>query len=457
MDLDYPSTHDEFLSALRSMSLGKAGGESGILPEMIVYGGQNLHRRILRLMHLVWKEGTVVVEWRNATVVPIPKKGNLHVCDNWRGISLLDVVGKLFARVLQDRLQVTAEEILPESQAGVRRGRGCMDMIFVVRQLIEKSIEHDSPLCALFIDLRKAYDSIPRPALWTLLQRIGIPPTMLSVIRSLHDGMEVNIRVEGGETNTINVNNGLRQGCTLAPVLFNVYFSAVVSHWRSLCPDAGIPVRHKSGRKLVGDRTAKSHLQSCNIRETQFADDAAVFTTSQDDCEDAAHQFIQCASRWGLTVSIPKTKVMSVNTPVSIPIRMRDAQIEPVDQFTYLGSVMHRDGLASHDVGNRIAKASRAFGSLRVPIFQNTFLSLRCRQQVYLAVVLSTLLYGLEAWTTKARDLRRLNVFHRHCIHVIIGVDHRQQWDDRITSATLARTLGVPDDISCIIRERRLH
>ena len=48
----------------------------------------------------------MVVEWRNATVVPIPKKGNLHVCDNWRGISLLDVVGKLFARVLQDRLQV---------------------------------------------------------------------------------------------------------------------------------------------------------------------------------------------------------------------------------------------------------------------------------------------------------------------------------------------------------------
>ena len=60
MDLDSPPTHDEFLSALRSMSLGKAGGESGILPEMIVYGGQNLHRRILRLMHVVWKEGTVV-------------------------------------------------------------------------------------------------------------------------------------------------------------------------------------------------------------------------------------------------------------------------------------------------------------------------------------------------------------------------------------------------------------
>ena len=55
----------------------------------------------------------MVKDWKDATILPIPKKGNLQVCDNWRGISLLDVVGKLFARVIQERLQVIAEEILP--------------------------------------------------------------------------------------------------------------------------------------------------------------------------------------------------------------------------------------------------------------------------------------------------------------------------------------------------------
>jgi len=65
--------------------------------------------------------------------VPIPKKGSLKVCDNWRGISLLDVVGKVLGRVIQDKLKMIAEDVLPDSQCGFRTGRGCIDMIFVAR------------------------------------------------------------------------------------------------------------------------------------------------------------------------------------------------------------------------------------------------------------------------------------------------------------------------------------
>ena len=83
-------------------------------------------------------------EWVDAITVPIPKKGNLHCCDNWRGIALLDVAGKLVARVVQNRLQVLAERELPESLCGFRQGRGCTDMIFMVRQLAEKAIEHQT-------------------------------------------------------------------------------------------------------------------------------------------------------------------------------------------------------------------------------------------------------------------------------------------------------------------------
>ena len=67
-------------------------------------------------MQDVWRDGEVVADWENAVVVPVPKKGDLQCCDNWRGISLLDVAGKLFARIVQDRLQRIADHILPESQ-----------------------------------------------------------------------------------------------------------------------------------------------------------------------------------------------------------------------------------------------------------------------------------------------------------------------------------------------------
>ena len=109
------------------MKKGKAGGKTEILPELLLYGGAELRDRLLQLLQDVWASK------KDAVIVPIPKKGDLRECDNWRGISLLDVAGKVFARVIQERLQVIANDILPESQCGFRKGRGCTDMIFAAR------------------------------------------------------------------------------------------------------------------------------------------------------------------------------------------------------------------------------------------------------------------------------------------------------------------------------------
>ena len=81
---------------------------------------------------------------------------DLKQCDHWHGISLLDVIGKVLGRIVQGRLQVIAEKILPESQSGFRKGRGCADMIFDARQLVEKAREHGESLYVLFVQLRKA-------------------------------------------------------------------------------------------------------------------------------------------------------------------------------------------------------------------------------------------------------------------------------------------------------------
>ena len=125
------------------------------MPQLIVHcTGAELIDRLLQLTQRVWQEGTVVEDGRDAEIVPIPKKGNLKLCDNWRGISLSDVVGKVFARILQEWLQKLAEKVLPE--CGLRKGRGCVDMIVAARQLLEKCREHDDVLFVLFLDLKKA-------------------------------------------------------------------------------------------------------------------------------------------------------------------------------------------------------------------------------------------------------------------------------------------------------------
>ena len=90
-------------------------------------------------------------------------------------------------------------------------------------------------LLTLFVDLCKVYDSVPRETLLQVLQKYCVPPVMLALIRSCHDGMTAVVRVSDGTTGDTNVRNGLRQECTMAPVLFNLYFAAMAACWRSHC------------------------------------------------------------------------------------------------------------------------------------------------------------------------------------------------------------------------------
>ena len=208
--------------------MGKAGGMNGLLPDVLKCCGGALLDYILTFFQTVQEVRCVPSEWRDALLVPVPKKGDLSCYDNWRGISLLDVMGKLFARVLNDRLQLVVEEAVSDLQCGFRAGRGCVDMTFCVRQLVEKAIEHNTKLFLLFVDLRKAYDSVLRAALWCTLQKYGVPDVMIELIRSLHDGMSATVTVGGGRFEPFLVQNGLHQECTIAPTLFILYFGLVI-------------------------------------------------------------------------------------------------------------------------------------------------------------------------------------------------------------------------------------
>ena len=115
---------------------------------------------------------------RDAKIITLYKnKGDRSDCNNYRGISLLSIVGKVFARVVLARLQVLAERIYPESQCGFRAERSTVDMIFSVRQLQEKCREQQMPLYIAFIDLTKAFDLVSRKGLFQLLKKIGCPPS----------------------------------------------------------------------------------------------------------------------------------------------------------------------------------------------------------------------------------------------------------------------------------------
>ena len=463
-ELEEPPSKEELLRAILKIKNGKASGEHGILPEMLKAAshGDEFMSRLLDLVHDVWKLGSVPGDWRDAILIPIPKKGDLSNCDNWRGISLLDIVGKAVARVLQDRLQKIAEDELPESQCGFRKGRGCTDMIFVVRQLVEKSWEHNSKAFFSFIDLKKAYDSVPREALWLALGKLGVPDLIVGLIKSFHQDMRARIRLDGTMMEGIDVWNGLRQGCCMAPVLFNLYTCLVVERWLSKVEGnegVGIIAHYKLDQRLFRRYIKNASVQW--ITECLFADDGALLASTRSGAECAVVNYQQVSKDFGLTVSIPKTKHMVTGRLVDEsdkePIILVGGDIEAVDEFPYLGSLITSSGRMDMDIDRRIAQASKAFGALRKAVFLDRNLSLSTKRRIYTACVLSVLLYGAECWTPLVKHYRKLNTFHHRCIRIILGITNRQQWFQHITMAEVRRRWGDTMTMNSRVALKRLE
>jgi len=182
----------------------------------------------------------------------------------------------------------------------------------------------------------------------------------------------------------------------------------------------------------------------------------ALYAVTRQAVERVAVTFVTIAAGWGLTVSLEKTKMMSLGCPEgNLPIPLESGEIAVVDNFTYLGSNMTNDSEVANKVSTRLGKAARAFGCLRSSIFDNRSLSVQIKRGVYRAVVMSTLLYGSETWAVKSPSIRRLEGFHNRCVRVIMGVSKTRQWKERITSRELAGWFGITENMADIIRKHR--
>jgi len=135
--------------------------------------------------------------------------------------------------MLQRLLTHVVNIIMPESQCGFRRNRSTIDMVFVARLLQEKCCEQHSSLYPAFIDLTKAFDTVNRTLLWGILSKFGCTPQFLAVLRKFHDGMPARVVLGGLESDPFMVNVGVKQGCVLAPVIFNLFLVAITLLFRN--------------------------------------------------------------------------------------------------------------------------------------------------------------------------------------------------------------------------------
>eukprot|EP00795_Rhopilema_esculentum_P016084 gene16084-7436_t len=244
LDVDLnPITEREVEKAIKSLKINKAPGLDQISAEIIKNGGAVLKEWLTGLLNQCWEKECVPQEWKKGAIVKLPKKGSLNDCNNWRGITLLSIPGKVFCIVMLNRLKRAVDKLLREEQPVFCDGRSCIDQILTLRNIIKQSIEHQRQLLLNFVDFitsfhhkvtnsvdfKKAFDSVHRESLWKIAASYGIPPRFINIFKNLYDGSTCCVKTESGTTDFFSIETGVCQGCFLSPFLFTLVIDFVMS------------------------------------------------------------------------------------------------------------------------------------------------------------------------------------------------------------------------------------
>lgn len=443
MKLDEPLQQSEVNLAIKQQQNKRAAGIDAIPGELIKYGGKELHSVLWTLFDRMWKEELVPRSFKVSRIRALYKnKGDRSDCNSYRGISLLSVPGKIFARILLNRLLTLSENVLPESQFGFRPNRGTCEAIFSLRQLQEKSREQGRHLYLCFVDLEKAFDSVPREALWLVLTKIGCTEKFVRLLRLLHDDMECCVSVDNEQSNFFPVTCGVKQGCVLAPTLFALYFAVVVQAVLQTAP-GGVRIRYRmdSGVFNLARFKARTKVSHAVITEIMYADDLCFVTECPDSLQQLMSSFHESCQRFGLKISVKKTEVMCVDIRgrETLSIKLGEDELKQVDKFRYLGSTLTSKCDLDAEVNSRIAAAAAAFGKLDSKVFCSHDLKLTTKISVYMAIVLPNILYSAETWTVYSRHIRMLDQFHLRCLRKILNI----RWSDRVRNTEVLRRANV--------------
>ena len=287
-------TEEELEFGLRRLKKNKSEDMDGIIGEFLKYGGENLKMMLLRLFNDMLLNAWVPEEWLKSRVKLIYKGGgkSRQEISSYRPIAIVSVLSKLFCSILAKKLKDWQENegILSEEQNGFREGRSTLDNLYILRMLVDNVRKKNGSVYVQFLDLEKAFDSVDRKKLLGRLNDLNVNESMVSVIKSMYEGNFVKLNLGEIESRWIKNNVGVRQGCTLSPVLFGLFIDELLVRIKS----SGIGIR-------MGER-----LISC----LGFADDIMIVSENGEDLQSLFNVCEKYEQDWKLKFSADKCKIM---------------------------------------------------------------------------------------------------------------------------------------------------
>ena len=388
-ELDGRFSVEELQAVLKRLKNGKAAGVDDIIAEWLKHGGERMTYALWVMVNSAWATEKCPQEWGKGAICLLYKDGDKRDPLNYRGITLLSVVGKVFAALVNVRLMqhCEMEERLVDEQAGFRAGRACVDQIFILNEVLTSRRRKGLKTFCCFVDVKKAYDRVWRDGLWAALWQKGVRGKMWRVIKNYYDQVESCVYVNGGQTEWFEVNVGVRQGCVLSPILFAIFIDALAREIK----DLGFGVDVDGGEKLA---------------LLLYADDIVLVAESERELQEMMCTVQKFCHEWRMELNRKKTKVVVFGTDglAGTKIKWDDGEIEEVEEYKYLGLLFVKQGWKKAKE-TMVRKAKRAMLLAGSMVVRGGNMSVKAQINMWNALIRPHLEYGAEVMNTE-RDFK---------------------------------------------------
>jgi hypothetical protein len=424
----YSISSEEIEAVIRELPKGKACGNDKISAELLQGMGKKGIEVMTTLINKIYRSGYIPEDFRNSIFVPVAKINRAQECGDFRTIALISHASKVLLHLIKRRIMPIIERQLGDSQMGFRKGKGTRDAIFQLRMISERvqqmNIEKEmrgkkktqkkpKKLYLCFVDYQKAFDRVKHDKLAEVMEKAGIPELERRLIINLYWKQQAVIRWNGEISRKVKVERGVRQGCVISPLLFNLYSEFMI-------------------REAMEDVEGIG-FGGVNITNLRYADDAILVADKRKKLQKMIDRLSHTCKEYGMDVNVKKTKVMVMNklkTPTKL---QRDASLEnvPLEQvttFKYLGSWITEDVRCEEDIKARVGMAKAAFWQNKEVMRRNIRLS--TKKKILNCYVFSILNYGCECWTWNKMMRKKVNAFEMWCYRRMLKIS----WKDKITN-----------------------